>query len=191
MAAEPPRRRGDAERNAERILDAAIDLLAERPTASMADVARAAGLVRATVYGHFPTRVDLLDAITRRALAAARTALDEARLDEGPPAEAVHRLAAAAWSVGTRYLIVTEATLRTLGVARYRARNAVVRADVRALVERGTAAGAFRADVSAAWAAQVFESLLFGTWFAVAAGELPADDAAGELARTFLAVVGG
>ena len=83
----PGRRRGDAERNVERILDAAIELLAVQPTASMAEVARASGLVRATVYGHFPSREALIDAITDRAVADARSAFDEARLGEGTATE--------------------------------------------------------------------------------------------------------
>jgi hypothetical protein len=35
----------------------------------------------------------------------------------------------------------------------------------------------------------VFDSLLFGTYFTVEAGDLPAADAADELARAFLAVL--
>ena len=185
----PGRRRGDAERNVERILDAAIDLLAVQPTASMAEVASASGLVRATVYGHFPRREALIDAITDRAIADARAAFAEARLDEGPAAAAIERLADAAWSVGSRYMIVSEATLRTLGVARFRARREVLREEVRALVGRGRAAGEFRDDVALEWTAQVFDSLLFGTYFTVEAGDLSADEAPAELARAFLAVL--
>ena len=185
----PGRRRGDAERNVERILDAAIELLAVQPTASMAEVARASGLVRATVYGHFPRREALIDAITDRAVADARSAFDEARLGEGTATDAVARLADAAWSVASRYMIVSEATLRTLGVARFRARREVLRTEVRALVARGRAAGEFRDDVLLEWTAQVFDSLLFGTYFTVEAGDLPAADAADELARAFLAVL--
>ena len=185
----PGRRRGDAERNVERILDAAIELLAVQPTASMAEVARASGLVRATVYGHFPSREALIDAITDRAVADARSAFDEARLGEGTATDAVARLADAAWSVASRYMIVSEATLRTLGVARFRARREVLRTEVRSLVSRGRAAGEFRDDVPLEWTAQVFDSLLFGTYFTVEAGDLPAGDAADELARAFLAVL--
>lgn len=48
------RRRADAERNVARILDAAIDALAGDPEASMAEIARRAGVVRATVYVAHP-----------------------------------------------------------------------------------------------------------------------------------------
>ena len=64
-----PRRRADAERSIARILDAAVDALGEDQEASMAEIARRAGVVRATIYVHFPTREALLDAVTERALA--------------------------------------------------------------------------------------------------------------------------
>ena len=57
-------RRADAERSIARILEAAIDCLSADPDASMADIARHAGVVRATIYVHFPTRESLISAVT-------------------------------------------------------------------------------------------------------------------------------
>ncbi|MGH3259142.1 MAG: helix-turn-helix domain-containing protein, partial [Streptosporangiaceae bacterium] len=51
------------DRAARVILDAAAALLAERgESVSMADIAEAAGVGRATVYRYFPTKDALLDA---------------------------------------------------------------------------------------------------------------------------------
>ena len=63
-----PRRRADAQRNIERILDAAVEALTDDLDASMSEIARRAGVVRATIYVHYPTREALLDAVTERAL---------------------------------------------------------------------------------------------------------------------------
>src|ERR1700731_535694 len=49
-------RRADARRNIASILDAAQDCLSRDPTASIADIAQAAGVGRVTLYGHFGTR---------------------------------------------------------------------------------------------------------------------------------------
>src|SRR2546423_9715944 len=62
-------RRADAERNISSIIDAALEALASDPDVSMAEIARRAGVVRATIYVHFPTREPLLDAVMEHATA--------------------------------------------------------------------------------------------------------------------------
>ncbi|MGH8714879.1 MAG: TetR family transcriptional regulator [Casimicrobiaceae bacterium] len=49
-------RRADAERSIVAITNAALEALASDPDVSMAAIARRAGVVRATIYMHFPTR---------------------------------------------------------------------------------------------------------------------------------------
>ncbi len=61
--------RADAQRNRERILDAAEEVFARRgPSASTEEVARLAGVAIGTVFRHFPTKDDLLAAILKRLL---------------------------------------------------------------------------------------------------------------------------
>src|SRR3954468_15735402 len=55
--------RADARRNRSAVLDAGARLLAERPTASMQEIADASGVGRTTVYRHFPAREDLIEAL--------------------------------------------------------------------------------------------------------------------------------
>jgi AcrR family transcriptional regulator len=57
------RLRSDARRNRRHVLDAAVALLAQRPQATMQEIADASGLGRTTVYRHFPRRQDLIDAL--------------------------------------------------------------------------------------------------------------------------------
>src|SRR5437899_3850690 len=91
------RRRADAERSVAAILDAAVDALASDPEASMAEIARRAGVVRATIYVHFPTREALIAAITARAITGATEALSAADPGHGEPADALARMLSASW----------------------------------------------------------------------------------------------
>lgn len=62
--------RADAQRNRERILQAAEAVFAERgASASTEDVAELAGVAIGTVFRHFPTKKDLLQAIMKNLMA--------------------------------------------------------------------------------------------------------------------------
>ena len=62
----PRRRRADAERNSQRLLDVARDVFAEHgPEASLEEIARRAEVGIGTLYRHYPTRQSLLEAVFR------------------------------------------------------------------------------------------------------------------------------
>ena len=72
----PRAQRADARRNTAAILDAATDCLARDPGMSIADIAAAAGVGRITLYGHFKTRAELVDAVLVRTIKHANAILD-------------------------------------------------------------------------------------------------------------------
>ena len=67
----------------DRILDVALDVLGENPDAGMGDIASAAGVVRRTVYGHFPSRLDLVRTLTERAVTEMTAVLTEVSAEIG------------------------------------------------------------------------------------------------------------
>lgn len=69
--------RADARRNRELILEVSARILAANPEASIADIAAAAGLGRATVYRHFPDVAAIHAAMTEEAREAGRAIVRE------------------------------------------------------------------------------------------------------------------
>ena len=82
--------RADARRNHDSVLEAGARLLAERPAASMQEIADASGVGRTTVYRHFPAREDLVAALVAR-VAEEVTAVSAGALAIDRPAEDVLR----------------------------------------------------------------------------------------------------
>lgn len=60
------RRRADSQRNEERLLAAARRLLEHSPTATLSDIAAAAGVSRSTAYRHFADRDELIAVLDER-----------------------------------------------------------------------------------------------------------------------------
>ncbi|MGW0878698.1 TetR/AcrR family transcriptional regulator [Streptomyces sp. NPDC002671] len=74
------------------VLRSAAALLTRKSTATMDEVAKAAGISRATLHRHFAGRFALVRALEELGIAECDAALDRARLDEGPASEAVRRM---------------------------------------------------------------------------------------------------
>ncbi|WP_349897659.1 TetR/AcrR family transcriptional regulator [Parafrigoribacterium soli] len=89
-----------------RILDVARDVLGRNPDAGMGDIATAAGVVRRTVYGYFPTRSDLIHTLAERAVEEITDVLAE--VDSGGlPADEVWALfVARLWPLAHRYRVL-------------------------------------------------------------------------------------
>jgi AcrR family transcriptional regulator len=183
-----PRRRADAERSVARILDAAVDVLASDPEASMAEIARRAGVVRATVYVHFPTREALLEAVTERAIAEASAAMDAAEPERGDPADALRRVLISAWRTLGRYHALVAINTQ-LPQAELRARHHAVMARLEPLIERGQREGSFRPDVPMAWHLSMLLALIHAASGELRAGRISDDDAEQALLATILGAV--
>jgi AcrR family transcriptional regulator len=184
-----PRRRADAERSIARILDAAVDALGDDQEASMAEIARRAGVVRATIYVHFPTREALLDAVTERALAEAAAVIAEAEAERGEPADALARVVNAAWRKLGRYHALVAINTSTQTPEQLHRRHGPVLGALLPLIERGQASGAFRADVAAGWHLAMLMALTHAASAELRAGRVPEDEAEAALVATVLGAV--
>ena len=180
-------RRADARRNVAAILEAALECLSRDPEASVGDIAAAAGVGRVTLYGHFPSRAELVEAVLRRAVEEAEQVLGGVDLD-GDPREALARLVGSSWRHIDRYRALAVVAHRELTDERIRAHHdeGPLRR-IRPLVERGRREGAFRTDLPTPWLIGTFYSVLHGAADEISAGRLDSADAGPTIAATLLA----
>lgn len=179
------RRRADAERSVASILDAALEALASDPEASMAEIARRAGVVRATIYVHFPTRESLIDAVTGRAIAEVTQVMAAAEPDQGDPAEALQRVLTVGWRELGRFHALVSINIRR-PEAELRRLHRPVLALLEPLIERGQKAGTFRSDVPAAWHLSMLLALIHAASSEMQAKRLPAAEIESALVTTAL-----
>ena len=184
-----PRRRADAERSIARILDAAVGALAEDKDASMSEIARRAGVVRATIYVHFPTREALLDAVTERALAEVATVINAAEPDRGDPADALARVIAATWRKLGPYHALVAINTSTQTHEELHHRHGPVLGTLLPLIERGQATGEFRTDVPAAWHLSMLMALIHAGSAELQARRVPEADTEAALVATVLGAI--
>lgn len=83
---------GARSRTRRAILDAAMSVLADNPTASLGDIAAAADVGRSTLHRYFAERSDLLYALARHVHALSNDAIERAEPDCGPAVEALRRV---------------------------------------------------------------------------------------------------
>ncbi|WP_030952459.1 TetR/AcrR family transcriptional regulator [Streptomyces sp. NRRL S-481] len=179
-----------ADANRRRILDIALAELLRDPDASMDQIARAAGVVRRTVYGHFPSREALISTLVDEAVEALSAADAAGRAGVGHPAEALARSVLAVWEIADRYRLLVALAQRTVTVQGIRERLAPIREESIGLLRRGLDEGVFVSPLPAPALAYVHEQMLFAVLEAVNDGLLAAEEAGRCAAVTVLTAAG-
>ncbi|MEV2215993.1 TetR/AcrR family transcriptional regulator [Streptomyces sp. NPDC050997] len=183
-----PTSRADANRR--RILDVALAELLRDPDASMDQIARAAGVVRRTVYGHFPSREALVGTLVDGAVESVAAAHATGRDGVDDPAEAVARSVLAVWEVADRYRILVALAQRSVTMQGIRDRLTPVRRASVELLRRGLEEGVFDSPLPPPALAYVHEQTLIALMEAVNDGLLAAREAGPSAAVTVLTAAG-
>jgi AcrR family transcriptional regulator len=189
MTAHTARRRADAERNIAAIVTAAGDLFGRGQSPSMGEVATAAGIRRATLYGHFPSREELLDAVVTHAITQTDETLTALALDRDPADVALERLVRTSWPILDRYRRLRTTALAELGPERLRAHHDRALSHVEQLIRRGQDAGSFRTDLPLNWLITTFYAVLHAAADEADAGRVSPAEAPDLLATTVLSLL--
>jgi AcrR family transcriptional regulator len=184
-----PRRRADAERNIAAIIAAAGDLFARGDSPSMAEIAGAAGVRRATLYGHFPSREDLLDAVTEHVITHTDHVLTDLALDRDPADVAIERLVRTSWPILNRHRRLRGIATAELGPQRLRRHHDRPLHHLEQLIRRGQQDGSFRTDFPLDWLIATFYAVLHAAADEADAGRLTPADAPDLIARTMLSLL--
>ncbi|GAA1221577.1 helix-turn-helix domain-containing protein [Rhodoglobus aureus] len=153
-----PVARVDVERNRRILLDAAAGALAHDPDATLGDVARRAGLARATLYRHFSSRESLLDALRDDAVECAKEVVAGAQVGDGTALEALRRVVAGIVSLGARFRpLLLEGAAQDPEFLRRREEAFM---PVAVIVQRGQRAGEVKAEISVRWVVAALMALL-------------------------------
>ncbi|WP_328428925.1 TetR/AcrR family transcriptional regulator [Streptomyces sp. NBC_00443] len=157
------------------VLRSAAALLTRKSTATMDEVAKAAGISRATLHRQFAGRDALVRALESLGIAECEAAVDSARLDEGAASDAVRRLVRGIEpAAGLLAFLYTENQLFEgeevdEGWSRIDARIA-------ALFRRGQDNGEFRIDLTPTWLTEALFGLLASGAWVVQSGKVAAND---------------
>ncbi|MER6067124.1 TetR family transcriptional regulator [Streptomyces sp. NPDC001792] len=137
-----PQRR-NARSNRARILATARQELGRNPDITLEELARASGVVRRTLFGHFPGRAALLEALAEEAAEALQSAVAAAPPAPEQAERALAHFSLSMWPVGDRYRMLLALARRDLGVDRVNEILKPARARATGILERGQRDGVF------------------------------------------------
>src|SRR4051794_38993938 len=153
-------RRAVADRNRAAILDAVEQLLSERQPLNMAALAQAAGVSRPTLYAHFKTLSDVMEAAVEQAVLSSLTALEAAEPETGPADEAWARMIEASWQHLAKLDGLARGAAEPLPMEQLHRAHGPLMALTMGVITRGQREGAFRDDLPPEWLARVFTALV-------------------------------
>ena len=185
----PRRRRADADRSVAAILDAGLEALASDPESSMSEIARRAGVVRATIYVHFPTRTELLDAVMEHAVGQVVDAMRGAEPARGEPVEALERVLLATWRQLARFHGLLALNTARLSVEELHRRHLPMLDQLEPLIERGQEQGVFRSDLPVVWLLAVLRAIVHAASAAIQGGRLGEAEAEAAMLTTAVAAI--
>ncbi|MGI5321117.1 TetR/AcrR family transcriptional regulator [Actinomadura nitritigenes] len=142
-----------------------------------------------TLYGHFRTRADLVEAALADALRAGDEALSAVDLTGDDARDALGRLLGSSWTLVAESAALLTAAQGVLPAERIRAQHAAPAQRMEELIRRGQDDGVFRTDLPISWLVNVIHYVLQGAAEENRAGRLKAEETAQVVTTTVQSVL--
>ena len=173
----------------ELLLDAAVLTFAKNPSAPISDVADAAGVGRATLYRHFPSRDDLVRELVLESYQQTGNAIESVLAKKLTGEELLLNILEAIIPLGDRYyFLLMERTFDDDPEI-----QALYEKDIhdwQTLFEDLQREGILASDISIVWAISVVESLIYSAWSSVHEGYIARREAHKLVYRTLISGLG-
>jgi len=173
----------EAKRHA--ILDAATELLVDKPTASLHDIATYAGIGIATLHRYFESREQLMLQLGLRATELVKAKMEALALDEITDETYIPKLVEALIPLGDKIYFLTHNNCLAYN-SEMRAAEDQLKAPIEQKFKSLQKKGYLRSEVSSEWIFSVLYALLFHTWQQVQEGNIARKAAASLLVDTFM-----
>lgn len=167
------------------LLNAATELLAINPAASLAEIAAYAKIGKATLHRYFASRDDLMLALGYRALMMVSEAIESCHPDQDSAIEASTRIIEALVPLGDKlYFLINETILDAH--TEFRNAETNMQAPLLALIKRGQASGELRADLTPEWILHMLNYAIYAAWHSLHDGYVARRDAPRLVITTML-----
>ncbi len=170
-------------RTLQAILEAAIRLLNANSGTTMTDIAKAAGVGRATLHRHFQTKDDLIQTLSARCMEEMNAAVRATDSTDKPAVDRLHAMLKSTIPLGDRYAFLA---IERMEDEQLQAAYQEQLCWTTALIEQLKTEQAIAKDVPTSWAVAQVDQIIWTAWTAVWTSELAIDDAAELALRTLL-----
>ncbi|MEM9256314.1 MAG: TetR/AcrR family transcriptional regulator [Pseudomonadota bacterium] len=170
------------------LLEAGFATLGTNPGASLADVARAAGVGRATLHRYFSSREQLFNELTRTAISEMDAAVEAACRDSATAFDALRDCLNALIPLGDRYGFLMQDSVRLdPDIQHDFARQ---QEEIHQWIEAAVLEGRLSQNLPAHWIVRSYEYAIYAAWEAIRAQDLTPAQASALAWQTLVSGVG-
>ena len=158
------------------LIEAGFAVLNQTPKASLADIASAAGVGRATLHRYFSGREDLIKALCLKALEEMEQAADEASQHATSYSEALQQIFHAMIPLGSRQWFLGQEHVQHFSEVQKQLQRQ--EKDMRKAVHKARKEGLFHPQCPLDWIMQTYDHMIHVAWEMVRQEHLTVDQAA-------------